>query len=167
MANRGPDAAELHVLPTLWFRNQWSWHGLANRPVLQQVAGAAAMGVVKAVDPKLGERYLYCADDAPLLFTENETNTQRIFGIPNRTPYVKDGNNCVVHGQTDAVNPGKAGTKVAAHYRVTVEPGGEQMLQLRLCDIAPRGLSAEQRQTGDVVRQELRRAVAGPPKRGR
>ena len=74
--------------------------------------------------PALGERYLYCEGDAPLLFTENETNTQRIFGVPNRIPYVKDGiNNYVVHGQDGAVNPEKTGTKVAAHYRLTVPAG--------------------------------------------
>ena len=108
--NRGPEAAELHVLPTLWFRNQWSWHG--SRRAADAAAGrqAPAASVVKAVDPKLGERYLYCDGDVPLLFTENETNTQRIFGVPNRSPYVKDGiNNYVVHGQKDAVNPEQKG----------------------------------------------------------
>jgi len=98
--NRGPEPAELHVLPTLWFRNQWSWHSASDRPLLQQIAGTPARGVVKAVDAQLGERYLYCEGEAPLLFTENETNTQRIFGVPNRSPYVKDGiNNHVVHHQ--------------------------------------------------------------------
>lgn len=86
--NRGPEAAELHLLPTLWFRNQWSWHGAEDRPSLQQIPAPAGQSVVKAVDAKLGERYLYCSQDAPLLFTENETNTERIFGVPNRTPYV-------------------------------------------------------------------------------
>jgi len=94
--NRGPDVAELHVLPTLWCRNVWSWEGSLERPSLQQVGGTSGSaginaGVVKAVDARLGERYLYCCGDAPLLFTENETNTQRIFGVSNRTPYVKDG----------------------------------------------------------------------------
>ena len=110
--NRGPEAAELHVLPTLWFRNQWSWQDGADRTAR---ACSGLGNAVKAVDPKLGERYLYCDGDAPLLFTENETNTQRIFGVPNRSPYVKDGiNNYVVHGQKDAVNPEERGTKVAA-----------------------------------------------------
>src|SRR5690242_9456900 len=114
--NRGPEPAELHVLPTLWFRNQWSWFGTQDRPALRQAAGNSARSVVKAVEPVLGERYLYCEGEVPLLFTENETNTQRIFGVPNRGPYVKDGiNNCVVHGQEGAVNPENKGTKVAAH----------------------------------------------------
>jgi len=131
--NRGPDPAELHVLPTLWFRNEWSWQGALQRPELQRLGNA-----VKAVDPKLGERYLYCEGDVPLLFTENETNTQRIFGVPNRSPYVKDGiNNYIIHGQQDAVSPEQKGTKVAAHYRVTVEPGASQVIRLRLTDRAP------------------------------
>ena len=97
--NRGPEPAELHVLPTLWFRNLWSWHGTADRPVLQEVPGHGGR-VVRAVDGELGERYLSCEGDVPLLFTENETNTLRIFGVPNRTPYVKDSiNDFVVHGQ--------------------------------------------------------------------
>src|SRR5262249_8401737 len=108
--NRGPEAAELHVLPTLWFRNTWSWGGNPDRPSLQRVGNA-----IKAVHPKLGERYLYCDGKATLLFTENETNTQRIFGVPNRSPHVKDGiNNYVVQGQQDAVNPEQQGTKAAA-----------------------------------------------------
>ena len=70
----------------------------------------------------MGDRYLYCEGDVPLLFTENETNTQRIFGVPNRTPYVKDSiNDYVVGGQAAAVNPEQKGTKVAAHYRLTRE----------------------------------------------
>jgi hypothetical protein len=136
--NRGPEAAELHVLPTLWFRNQWSWQGNADRPLLQQVSGRTKQSIVKGVDPTLGERYLYCAGEVPLLFTENETNTQRIFGAANRTPYVKDGiNNCVVHGQLAAVNPESMGTKAAAHYRVSVGAGKSEVIQLRLTDAAP------------------------------
>src|SRR6516165_8148397 len=74
--NRGPAPAELHLLPTLWFRNQWSWHGGPERPSLHEIAGPG-MSVVKAVDAALGERYLYCDGEVSLLFTENETNTQR------------------------------------------------------------------------------------------
>lgn len=136
--NRGPEAAELHILPTLWFRNQWSWEGVTERPGLQQSTGSAGWSVIKAVDPKLGERHLYCQGDVPLLFTENETNTQRVFGVPNRTPYVKDSiDSYIVHGQEAAVNPEKKGTKVAAHYRLTVNPGQSQVVRLRLSDVAP------------------------------
>jgi hypothetical protein len=135
--NRGPETAELHVLPTLWFRNQWSWQDITDRPRLQQVGN-----IVKATDPKLGERFLYCDGEPTLLFTENETNMKRIFGVANRTPYVKDSiNNCVVHGDQAAVNPEKKGTKVAAHYRLTIRPGECQTIRLRLSNSAPQGAS--------------------------
>jgi hypothetical protein len=140
--NRGPEAAELHVLPTLWFRNLWSWHKGEDRPTLEQGATTQAESIVKAVDGRLGERYLYCQGEASLLFTENETNTQRIFGQPNRSPYVKDGiNDHVVHGRDGVVNPDKTGTKVAAHYRVTIGPGESRVIRLRLCDRAPAALA--------------------------
>jgi hypothetical protein len=134
--NRGPEAAELHVLPTLWFRNVWSWEGLHEKPSLQKLPGRQT--VVKVVDPELGDRYLYCEGDAPLLFTENETNTERIFGVPNRSPYVKDSiNNFLVNGQQGAVNPEAKGTKVSPHYRMTVKPGGAEVIRLRLSKVAP------------------------------
>jgi hypothetical protein len=140
--NRGPEAAEVHVLPTLWFRNQWSWQSQGDRPRLHQVTGTPGMSVIQAGDPELGERYLACAGDVPLLFTENETNMQRIFGVPNRSPYVKDSiNNYIVHGQAEAVNPEKQGTKAAAHYRLTVNPGASQVVRLRLSDVAPAALA--------------------------
>jgi Glycosyl hydrolase family 63 C-terminal domain len=136
--NRGPELAGLHVLPVLWFRNQWSWQANAEKPVLQKTDGGAACSVLKATSAKLGERYLYCEGDVPLLFTENETNTQRIFGVPSRSPYVKDGiNNCIILGQERAVNPEQNGTKAAAHYRLTLNPGECQAVRLRLSEVAP------------------------------
>ena len=136
--NRGPDAAELHLLPTLWFRNVWSWHGHPDKPGLQELAHTDERSVIKALDAKLGERYVCCEGDSELLFTENETNTQRIFGVANRSLYVKDSiNSYIVHGQKEAVNPEKKGTKVAAHYRLTVRPGQSQVVRLRLGDVAP------------------------------
>jgi hypothetical protein len=147
--NRGPEAAVLHLLPTLWFRNQWSWHGSPDRPALHQVPAGSTGGVVRAVDSILGERYLYCEGEAALLFTENETNTARIFGVPNRSPYVKDSiNDYVVHGRDGAVNPEKKGTKASAHYRLSVNPGECQVVRLRLSDVAPAGLA---RGNGDAV----------------
>jgi hypothetical protein len=135
--NRGPEVAEVHVLPTLWFRNQWSWHGGPDRPMLHQVVGSPGTSVIKVLDSRLGERWLACEGDVPLLFTENETNTQRIFGVPNRSPYVKDSiNTYIVHGQEGVVNPEKKGTKVAAHYRLTVNAGQCQVVRLRLSDVA-------------------------------
>jgi len=137
--NRGPQTAELHVLPTLWFRNRWSWQSNVERPLLHQVGSS---GVIKAVEEALGERYLYCEGDPPLLFTENETNTQRIFGAPGRSPYVKDGiNNYVVSGERGAVNPERKGTKVAAYYHLSVGPGECKVVRVRLSQTAPAALT--------------------------
>jgi len=140
--NRGPETADLHVLPTLWFRNAWSWHGAKDRPILRQFSATSTRGVVQAAYAAIGDRYLYSEGDAPFLFTENETNTQRIFGVPNRSPYVKDGiNNFVVNGQAGAVNPEKTGTKVSAHHRISVKPGESRVIRLRLSDVAPAALA--------------------------
>ncbi|MGO9599051.1 MAG: MGH1-like glycoside hydrolase domain-containing protein [Isosphaeraceae bacterium] len=136
--NRGPDPAKLHVLPTLWFRNVWSWRTDSDRPRLRQLEGSANCPVIAAEDRKLGQFYLYCDGNVPLLFTENETNTQRLFGVPNRTPYVKDGiNNFVVLGQQDAVNSERVGTKAAAHYQLEIRPGEHEVVSLRLTEVGP------------------------------
>ena len=137
-ANRGPDAAELHLLPTLWFRDDWSsWIAESNRavekPILEQIQAPAGTSAVAAKHLLLGEFVLSCEGEVPLLFTENETNSERLFGQKNESPYVKDGiNNCVVQGNQGAVNPRKQGTKVAAHYRVTIAPGESATVRLRL-----------------------------------
>jgi hypothetical protein len=134
--NRGPQAAEIHVLPTLWFRNSWSWGLDGPRPLLQAVRGKES--VVKVNEAHLGERYLYCDGPASLLFTENETNNVRLFGGQNRTPFVKDGiDNYVVHGQQGAVNPEQTGTKAAAYYRLKVLPGKCEIVRLRLTPAVP------------------------------
>jgi hypothetical protein len=139
--NRGPEPAAIHVLPTLWFRNLWSWLTSGDRPSLQQGDGPTTCRVVAARHPELGELFLYCDGEIPLLFTENETNTQRIFGVPNGTPYVKDGiNNCVVLSRSEAVNPEQTGTKAAAHYRLVIEAGGHHVVRLRLTDVGPTDL---------------------------
>jgi len=132
--NRGPEPATLSVLPTVWFRNVWSWGGEVPRPVLRR----AAAGVIAASHPDLGERFLSCEGAAALLFTENETNTERLFGTPNRTPYVKDGiDSYIVHGRGEAVNAENRGTKVSAHYPLTVGAGESRALRLRLSDTTP------------------------------
>jgi hypothetical protein len=135
--NRGPQEAELHVLPTLWFRNDWSsWLAApAKKPVLKQIKVGKGIGAVEASHEALGDYVLYCDGDAPLLFTDNETNNARLFpDYPNAGPYVKDGiNDYVVHGRRNAVNPDKTGTKVSPYYRLTVEPGKSATVQLRLC----------------------------------
>lgn len=134
--NRGPETAEIHLLPTLWFRNRWSWNREKTRPLLEAVPGME--GIVKASEIHLGERYLYCDGPASLLFTENETNFALLFKGQNRTSFVKDGiNNFVVQGQRDAVNPEQTGTKVAAHYRLKVQPGKCETVRLRLTPVAP------------------------------
>ena len=141
--NRGPEAADLHILPTLWFRNDWSlW--IANpgkKPKLGQVEGSAGTSAVAAAHPLLGEFTLHCEGDAPLLFTENVTNNERLFpGSKSESPYVKDAiHECVVHGKQEAVNPAKQGTKVAAHYRATIAPGASATVRLRLTASAPAG----------------------------
>src|SRR5215510_3772646 len=130
--NRGPAAAPLHVLPTLWFRNTWSWF---RTPPPKPTLGRCDDQAVIAIHPDLGPRCLYADRAVPWLFTENETNTERLFNVANRSPYVKDGiESCIVHGRTAAVNPGQTGTKVAAHYDLTIPAGGVQVLRLRLSD---------------------------------
>lgn len=147
VANRGPDAATLHVLPTLWFRNTWSWEGGGSKPELHAVQhGEVSALRAHHTDPlfqeALSDVYFYCDGTAPLLFTENETNNERLFGTPNASPYVKDGiNNYVVNGKLDAVNPAAAGTKAAAHYTLTVPAGETGTVRLRLTHSAPEALA--------------------------
>jgi hypothetical protein len=137
--NRGPEPAEIHLLPTLWFRNRWAWGREKPRPVLSTVNGKST--TIKAASADLGERYLYCDGQSSLLFTENETNAKRLFKSENRTRFVKDGiNNFIVHGQADAVNPEQTGTKAAALYQLTVAPGKSESVRLRLTPVAPAAL---------------------------
>jgi hypothetical protein len=127
--NRGPETARLRVLPTLWFRNTWSWGDGTPKPSLRQVAP----GVINASHHELGEYFLSCADAPDLLFTENESNASRLWGQPNPSPYVKDAfHACVISGQSDAVNPSKTGTKAAAHYQLEVPAGASQTVRLLL-----------------------------------
>jgi hypothetical protein len=108
------------------------------RPILLKVEGVKGVSTVGASYRELGERFLYCEGNVPLLFTENETNSKRIFGTPNRTPYVKDAiNNYVVRQKYAEINPEGKGTKVSPHYRVTIGPGQCEVVRLRLNNIAP------------------------------
>jgi len=132
MHNRGPEECTLRVLPTLWYRNTWSWVPGGIKPEMTALSGAGAP-TIKASHPKLGSYYLRCEAAHQLLFTENETNNQRIFGVPNASPYVKDGiNNYVVHQQFSAINPAQTGTKAAADYSITVPAHGCAVVRLRL-----------------------------------
>ena len=132
VANRGPETATVHLLPTLWFRNTWHWWPGAAKPHLAAAKGPRGVSVVSASHHELGDRLLYCDGAPPLLFTENETNTERLFDTRNASPYVKDAFHAfLVHGKGDAINPAEAGTKAAAHYRLAV--GAGQSVTVRLC----------------------------------
>ncbi len=140
-ANRGPDPAPLHLLPTLWFRNTWAWGRDTRRPMLRAVddsqpppeMSGSAPRLIHAVHHTLGEYWLACEGAPELLFTENESNAQRLWGVANRTPFVKDGiNDAVVAGARDRVNSGGSGTKAAAHYALTIAAGGTATVLLRL-----------------------------------
>ncbi|MDR6476226.1 hypothetical protein ABIE53_006114 [Burkholderia sp. OAS925] len=127
--NRGPETAPLRVLPTLWFRNTWSWGEDERKPSVQD-AGA---GVIRAAHHDLGEYWLHCEGAPETLFTENESNTQRLWDQSNASRYVKDAfHEYVVSGQRDAVNPERTGTKAAAHYCCEVPGGGSATIRLRL-----------------------------------
>jgi Glycosyl hydrolase family 63 C-terminal domain len=155
--NRGPEPAALHVLPTMWFRNTWTWWPGTTKPSLKQVPSGNS--VVAASHTDLGERYLYCEGDVPLLFTENETNNERIFGTPNASRYVKDGiNNYVVQGSREAVNPEKTGTKSAAHYQLNVEAGKTTTIRVRLSDLAPAAIGDPFKSFAETMQARQREA---------
>jgi Glycosyl hydrolase family 63 C-terminal domain len=156
--NRGPEEATLDLLPTLWFRNTWSWILDSPRPSLSRydVVYPSSTSIYAVVDAKMsnstgnhtvgtglnnGQYWLYCAGEPVLLFTENESNTEQLYGIPNKNPYVKDSiNNYIIHEQHEAVNSAQVGTKVAAHYHLTLAAGESRMINLRLTRQAPQDL---------------------------
>jgi hypothetical protein len=135
--NRGPAPAPLHLLPTLWFWNTWAWGSNPYRPELRIIearsgGGGADHSLVRATH-EIGEFWLACGGAPPVLFTENETNFQRLYGVPNRTPSVKDGiQDAVVHGRMEAVNSIGTGTKAAAHYARIIGAGSAEQIELRL-----------------------------------
>ena len=135
--NCGSAPATLHLLPTIWFRNTWSWGRDARKPALQErSAGAANVAMVDANHHALGTYRLFCEYAERLLFTENESNLERLWGVPNSSPYVKDAiHDCILGGQMGAVNPGNIGTKAAAHYRFSIPPGESRAIRLRLTKI--------------------------------
>ena len=136
--NCGHETATLQLLPTLWFRNTWSWGRDDWRPNLACAEDLSGAAVIRAEHRYYGSRWLICQEHPELLFTENETNFQRLFGVGNRTPHVKDGiNDYVVHGVRNAVNPRPEGTKVAASYRVAIPPGQSAVFRLRFTGEQP------------------------------
>src|SRR5262245_34077368 len=131
--NRGPETAELHLLPTLWFRNTWM-SGDSDKPVVYQ----NDKGLTVASHGQLGERTLQCEGHPELLFTENESNASRLWEQPNKSPYVKDSfHEYLIADRKEAVNPGKTGTKAAAHYRLEVPAGDNVVVRLRLSAKVP------------------------------
>lgn len=128
--NRGPDEATLHVLPTLWFRHTWSWAG-TSEPSLHTLG----TGTVRAAHPELGVWWWYA--EGQLMVTGNETDDERVFGIPNTTPYVKDGiERAVLRGDLTALAPDGVGTKAAAHHVLTIPPGGSETVRVRFTTAA-------------------------------
>jgi hypothetical protein len=132
VANRGPEAATIHLLPTVWFRNTWSWRDDAERPAIRRLhPGSSA--AARAETRRYGGRDVHFDGAPDLLFTENDTNTGKLFGTPDGPRFAKDGfHEAVVHGRTEAVNADGVGTKAAAHYAFDVPAGGDVSIRVRM-----------------------------------
>src|ERR1700756_2330010 len=131
--NRGPETATLHLLPTLWFRNTWAWGDDVPRPRIEIAEGIADVAAARAHHAELGEWLLRADPSAELLFCDNETNNQRLFGAPNASAHPKDAiNDYIVGGARAAVSPDRTGTKVAAHHVLELAPGESRSIRLRL-----------------------------------
>lgn len=131
--NRGTDPAELDLLPTLWFRNTWSWGGDVERPEIRKSAGCLYGPALEAYSKGIGRYWLYCKGAPALLFTENDTNMVKLFGVGDGNSYVKDGiNDHIVSNAKGSINPEHKGTKASAHYHLIVPPGGSSIIELRL-----------------------------------
>jgi hypothetical protein len=155
VTNHGAESAPIHLLPTLWFRNTWEWWPQHGKPHLTAAKAPKGTAAIAATHPELGERWLYCDGAPSLLFTENETNGERLFNVPNATPYVKDAfHACVVHGDTTAVNPDRNGTKSAAHYVFDVAPGRSVSVRLCLTDAVQASPFAACAETLETRRRE-------------
>src|SRR5258708_6234700 len=140
VVNRGREAAALHVLPQLWFRNTWSWGKDLRRPVARKATSVPGSSCIELQHWQYGKRWLLCAGQPELLFTENETNNARLFSGKNRSPYVKDAfHEYVIRGNKSSVNPDQMGTKVAAYHLLQLDAGQAVTLKMRLTDIEPLG----------------------------
>jgi hypothetical protein len=138
VVNRGPEAATLHLLPSLWFRNTWSWGKDDRRPTMRKMVGLENCQSVELQHWQYGKRWLLCAGQPQLLFTENETNYERVFAGKSPTPFVKDAfHEYLIHKNQAAINPQQTGTKMAAYYPLTLGPGDSTTLKLRLTDTDP------------------------------
>ncbi len=139
VANRGDEAAQINVLPTIWFRNTWAWNASDPNCGIRK----ADVGVLELECPEYGKRWLYCEGSPELLFTENETNSERLFGSKSRTPFVKDGiNDYIVQGRADRINRAEVGTKASANYKLNVPAKSQISVRLRLSDIDLTGIRA-------------------------
>jgi hypothetical protein len=167
--NRGPDAAPLHIVPHLWFRNIWGWTELRGKaPVITDGPdGEGALSLIAddtnadplknlPFDYRVGKRLLYAPSGGQILFTDNETNAERLYGAPSWTRYVKDAfHHAIINGEAEAVNPEHTGTKACLHYEYNVPSGGSAVLRLRL---SPDVVKAPLQEIDEIVRQ--RRAEA-------
>jgi len=136
--NRGPDPARLHMLPTLWFRNRWSWGDKYDPPTAVRIDGPQGTTLIELTEYHYGKRWFLIEGSPEMLFTENETNSERLFQEKSRTPYVKDAfHRYVVNGERAAVNPAMQGTKAAAHYESEIAPGKSWTIHCRLMDRNP------------------------------
>jgi hypothetical protein len=139
VTNRGPEAARLDLLPTVWFRNTWSWHTGIERPVVEAIPGEDACLGLR--EPYYGRRWLHCEGSPQLLFTENETDSARLFADPSGPRYSKDAfHRFVVNGELDAVNPDRTGTKAAARYSLNLPAGATASVRMRLNETSPGAL---------------------------
>jgi hypothetical protein len=133
--NRGPEAARLHLLPTIWFRNRWDWGDAFNTPQVAQTKGVDGAQVFELTEFHYGQRWLAIEGTPETLFTENETNMERLFGQTSKTPFVKDAfHRYIINGERGAVNPALTGTKAAAHFASEIAPGQSWTIRLRLTD---------------------------------
>jgi hypothetical protein len=152
VVNRGPETATLHLLPSLWFRNTWSWGKDDRRPTIRKTAGLQNCQCVEVEHWQYGKRWLLCAGQPQLLFTENQTDYERIFNVKNPTPFVKDAfHEYLIHKNKAAINPQQNGTKMAAYYPLTLSPGDSATLKLRLTDMDPLGeMKSDSKKPGSV-----------------
>lgn len=162
--NQGKQEAPLHILPTMWFRNTWAWEEGKYLPVLKTISDQQVVHAKhgdKEISARLGEFYLYQDSEAPLLFTNNETNNALLFNGQNKTEWLKNGiNNFVVHGATEAVNPKGTGTKVSPHNKLTLKAGEEKSIYLRLSNTAPNDIGDPFEKKEEVFQKSIEEADA-------
>jgi hypothetical protein len=151
VANRGPEMAALHLLPSLWFRNTWSWGADLRRPSVRKAPGVPGCACAEFEHWQYGKRWFICQGQPDLLFTENETDFARIFNVPNRSPYVKDAfHEYLIRGKKDAINPRQTGTKMAAYYPLQLGPGETKTIKLRITDLEPLSDMTKYRAMGGI-----------------